>query len=132
MAKGRKPKPNQLKVVAGNPGNRPINEQEPVYASGGMNAPEWLSGLAVDVWERLASNLDANGLLTEASRDLLAVYCDLVADYREKREKGEMPQMAQVSRMQSIAGEFGLTPSSASRIVAPKKAKADGKQRFFG
>lgn len=130
---GRKPKPNALKVIAGNPGNRPINDQEPAYTGGSADAPEWLSEDARAIWNRLAVNLDANGLLTEVNRDLLAVYCDLVADYRAKRAEGKMPPMAQVSRMTSLAGEFGFTPSAASRIVAPKKkGQADGKSRFFG
>lgn len=129
---GRKPKPTALKVVAGNPGKRPVNDQEPNYASGNLNPPDWLSEDAKGIWNRLSANLDANGLLTEVNRDLLSVYCDLVADYRAKRADGKMPPMAQVSRMTSLAGEFGFTPSAASRIIAPKKGQPDGKSRFFG
>jgi phage terminase small subunit len=129
---GRKPKPNNLKVVAGNPGKRPINEQEPVYSEGDTAPPDWLCDEAAAIWRRLSANLDANGLLTQVNRDLLAVYCDLVADYRAKRAEGKMPPMAQVSRMTSLAGEFGFTPSAASRIIAPKPGKGDGKSRFFG
>ena len=129
---GRKPKPTNLKVVSGNPGKRPLNAQEPVYSGGDLSGPEWLSADALAIWDRLAENLDANGLLTQVNRDLLAVYCDLVADYRAKRAEGNMPPMAQVSRMTSLAGEFGFTPSAASRIIAPKKAKANDKSRFFG
>lgn len=129
---GRKPKPTSLKVVAGNPGKRALNDQEPVYSEGDLTAPEWLSDEATAIWERLSENLEANGLLTQVNRDLLAVYCDLVADYRDKRAEGKMPPMAQVSRMTSLAGEFGFTPSAASRIIAPKRGNADGKSRFFG
>lgn len=127
-----KPKPTNLKIIAGNPGKRALNDQEPVYSEGDLAAPEWLSDEATAIWERLAVNLEANGLLTQVNRDLLAVYCDLIADYRAKRAEGKMPPMAQVSRMTSLAGEFGFTPSAASRIIAPKRGQADGKSRFFG
>ena len=127
-----KPKPTSLKIIAGNPGKRALNDQEPVYSEGDLDAPEWLCDEATAIWKRLSENLDANGLLTQVNRDLLAIYCDLIADYRAKRAEGKMPPMAQVSRMTSLAGEFGFTPSAASRIIAPKRGNADGKSRFFG
>ena len=131
--KGRKPKPNNLKVVQGNPGNRPMNEQEPVYNATVTDPPEWLTEAARPTWDRLAACLDMNGMLTDASRDLLAVYCDLLTDYQVRRGKGEMPPMAQILRITSLAGELGFTPSAASRIIAPRRpGKADGKDRFFG
>ena len=130
---GPKPKPNNLKVVQGNPGKRPVNEQEPVYDPASIDPPEWLTEAARPLWDRLASNLDMNGLLTETSQEILALYCDLMADYIAKRGEGKMPPMAQVLRITSLAGELGFTPSAASRIIAPRRpGKTDGKDRFFG
>ena len=130
---GPKPKPNNLKLLTGNPGKRPINEQEPVYNPTAIDPPEWLTEAARPMWDRLASNLDMNGLLTETSQEILALYCDLMADYIAKRGEGKMPPMAQVLRITSLAGELGFTPSAASRIIAPRRpGKADGKERFFG
>ena len=36
--RGRKPKPTALKILEGNPGKRPINENEPIPPKGTENA----------------------------------------------------------------------------------------------
>ena len=40
--RGRKPKPTALKVLEGNPGKRPLNENEPIPPKGSIKCPSWL------------------------------------------------------------------------------------------
>ena len=40
---GRKRTPTHLKIVAGNPGRRPLNENEPRPSGNLDTAPEWLT-----------------------------------------------------------------------------------------
>ena len=37
--RGRKPKPTALKVLEGNPGKRPLNENEPIPPKGSIKCP---------------------------------------------------------------------------------------------
>lgn len=75
MAKpGRKPKPTALKVFEGNPGKRPLNKDEP-KPQGKAEMPDWLRPQAQAVWERIAPQLEAIGILTKADENLLAQYC---------------------------------------------------------
>ena len=40
--RGRKPKPTALKVLEGNPGKRPLNENEPKPERKAPECPSWL------------------------------------------------------------------------------------------
>jgi hypothetical protein len=44
--RGRKPKPTFLKVLDGNPGKRPLNDQEPRPPQGIPDRPDWLDAEA--------------------------------------------------------------------------------------
>src|SRR5690349_14347556 len=145
MAKpGPKPKPTVLKLAAGNPGRRPLNEREPQPTPGIPDAPAWLDDVARACWMRTAGELHRLGVLTMIDGDALAAYCvawsefckarDFVAangqTYYVKDKDGkpkvamQWPQvsilrnmMVQVLRYQQ---EFGLTPSSRTGIRAIK------------
>ena len=134
MAIGRKPKPTALKVIAGNPGKRPLAAAEPTFAPAGTPAPDWLSDEARAVWERVAPCLEANGMLSVPDADSLAVYADVVGRYVELRRAGEPAPMNLVQQMRQLASEFGFTPAARSRVSAPRKPEdgAQGKARFFG
>jgi P27 family predicted phage terminase small subunit len=71
---GRPPKPAALKILEGNRGRRPINEG-PKFRPIAPECPAWLSEQAQDEWERLAPQLEALGLLTEADMTDFAGYC---------------------------------------------------------
>ena len=136
---GRKPKPTALKVLEGDrgKGRRPINEHEPIPPKGGVKCPSWLLPEAKKEWKRLAASLEAMGVLTMADLTAFAGYCQAYARWREaedfitqhgsifKTPSGYVQQVPQVSiaqtylkMMQKSAEQFGLTPSSRSRIVA--------------
>lgn len=37
--RGRKPKPTAMKILEGNPGERPLNEREPIPPKGNIKCP---------------------------------------------------------------------------------------------
>lgn len=137
--RGRKPLPTALKVLEGDrgKGRRPLNENEPRPPKGVIKCPSWLVPEAKKEWKRLAPSLEAMGLLTIWDIDSFSAYCQAYARWREAEEfitqhgsifktpSGYVQQVPQVSIaqqnlkiMQSLAGEFGLSPATRSRIIA--------------
>jgi P27 family predicted phage terminase small subunit len=153
MPRGRKPKPTAEKLAEGNPGKRPLNASEPKLEPALPDAPEHLTDVAKEEWQRLAKELFDAGILTNADRGALAAYCEAWADWVDARKhidsdgktilspKGFEMQSPWVTisnrainTMMKIAAEFGLTPSSRSRIhVEPKKTpEEEAEEKIFG
>lgn len=125
-------KPTALKVLAGNPGKRPLPKDEPQFQSADTVPPGWLMGEALKQWEVLAAALDVNGMLNAANREFLATYCDLLGAYIENRRNGGEPDLKIAQQLRLMAREFGFTPSSQAGIAAPGKSREeDKKARFF-
>lgn len=125
-------KPTALRLLSGNPGNRPIPAAEPSYAQCGTDAPPWLTGEAVALWGKLASALHVNGMLTHASRDNLAIYVDTLGGYIDSRKAGKEIDVKLIQQIRMLAREFGFTPSSQASVSAPAKQDSqDAKDRFF-
>ena len=80
MRPGRKPKPTADKAARGNPGRRPLNQNEPQFA-GRAKMPRWLSDAAKKEWRRLAPELERIGVLTMAGETAFAIYCQSVGEY---------------------------------------------------
>jgi P27 family predicted phage terminase small subunit len=135
---GRKPKPTNLRVLQGNPGKRPLKTNEPKPRPVPPVMPAHLKGLAKEEWERVVPILERLGILTEVDGAALAGYCQSFARWVqcEKRltskgltfttPSGYVQQRPEVSMAQkylqlvkSFCTEFGLTPSSRSRIELP-------------
>ena len=149
MARGRKPKPSALKLVTGNPGNRPMNEDEPIVVSPDLpDAPAILTGIALDEWNELAPALYNCGILSIIDKNALAAYCQAVQIW--KQAKTALDKMAESDLLTSglmikttngnfiqnpivgtlnkaandmirFSAEFGLTPSSRTRLSVDKK-----------
>ena len=135
--RGRKPKPTALKVLEGNPGGRPLNPNEPSPGKKAPRCPGWLEDEAKKEWKRMGKILEQMGLLTEMDMAAFAGYCQAYARWKEAEEfitqhgtivktpSGYWQQVPQVSIAQTylkimnrFAEQFGLTPSSRSRIIA--------------
>lgn len=148
MAKtGPKPKPTALKVLMGNPGKRPLPQNEPKPKPVAPKMPDWLDREAKREWRRVAPELERLGLLTVVDGAALAAYCQaysqFVAATKElKAHQGEHGSLliTQVSYtgvenkkphpaikvaneaaqlVARYAAEFGLTPSARTRIQLP-------------
>ena len=63
--RGRKPKPTKQKQLAGNPGKRALNNNEPEFTKlTKVDAPTWMPELAIGMWETIVPDLLANDVLT--------------------------------------------------------------------
>jgi P27 family predicted phage terminase small subunit len=150
--KGRKPTPTTLKLLNGNPGKRPLNEREPQAPQGVPEIPEWLDDEAKAEWSRITIDLAEMGLLSKADRPALAAYCTawsrwVDAEAQVKKygtvvkspDKGfpmKSPYLSIADQamelMRKLLVEFGLTPSSRSRIRVPAGGdEADELDRFL-
>jgi phage terminase small subunit len=123
--RGRKPKPTNLKILEGCRRDR-INPGEPAIAPGSVEAPGWLEGLARDHWDELAPILAGARVLSIADRAGLAVLCD---DYR--RLRSDPDDWKARDRYRRMLIEFGLTPSSRSRLKVPAEGPADELEEFL-
>ncbi len=84
--RGRKPVPTHLKRLHGNPGKRPINEQEPVPEGDLHAAPPWLSDTQREGWAYAITNAP-HGLLKHLDRSVLAIWVVAEDLHREAAEK---------------------------------------------
>jgi phage terminase small subunit len=71
----RHPTPTSLKILRGNPGNRPLNDAEPVPPPANLTPPRNLTGLALEKWVEMAELLFSMGVFTQADRHPLERYC---------------------------------------------------------
>lgn len=81
--RGPKAKPAALKLLAGNPGKRPVAANNPGRGRvrrGAPDRPPELTGEAAREWDQVAPELEAAGLLAVTDRGILAAYCLAVAD----------------------------------------------------
>lgn len=70
-------KPSELKLMNGNPGKRPIRDNEPRPKSIIPKMPKDIDRDAAKTWKRLAPALHKLGLLTELDGDALAHLCQI-------------------------------------------------------
>lgn len=138
---GRPAVPTPLKVIRGNPGNRPINSAEPVPPPATLDPPPDLTGFARERWIATAPILLAMKVFTAADAPALARYCHTYAQWDAARQHVEKHGMTQVtatgySQITAEAGlfkslsadllvferQFGMTPAARSSIKAPNAA----------
>jgi P27 family predicted phage terminase small subunit len=141
--RGRKPKPTHLKLLAGNPGKRPLNKHEPQPGEIG-DPPKDLCPAARRKWRRMVDKTVWGQVLTAADHDLLAEYCRLYVKKLEAekqiKEHGAVvaapngfptpsPWVAIANRvaadMLKIAAECGGTPSARSRLQISKSGSSE-------
>jgi P27 family predicted phage terminase small subunit len=140
---GAKPKPTSLKKLAGNPGRRPLNENEPQPPSEVPTCPKHLNTVARREWTRISRALVACGLLTSVDRAALTAYCVAWSHMVEAETKLSSTGMVIQSPtgypivnpflgiwnrssdiMHKFCTEFGLTPSARVRLsVNPDAVK---------
>ncbi len=83
MTRGPAPKLTKEKLLAGNPGGRPLNFDEPKFPDGEMPAPEFLDDSGKRLWQEIVPPLKLLGLAKPANREVLGRYCEMLVRYRE-------------------------------------------------
>ena len=140
MPRGRPPKPTEIKILEGNLGRRPLNINEPKPKFQIPKCPSWLSDVARKEWRRVVPELERLGLLTCVDGAALEGYCQAYGRWVEaeqfmsahgtifKTPSGYIQQVPQVAIAQKYLAivkgfysEFGLTPSSRSRMEVPNQ-----------
>jgi P27 family predicted phage terminase small subunit len=155
---GRKPKPTHLKLITGNLRKSRLNDTEPKLEPLLPDPPPVLSADALEEWEKISRRLLAAGILTGLDRSTLAAYCQSYGRWMQaERALTEMAKSDAVtaglvtittngnaiqnalvgiankamSDMVRYAAEFGMTPSSRTRIRATSDEKQDPAGQFF-
>lgn len=154
MRRGPKPKPTHLKVMAGNPGKRPLPTNEPKPAPGLPDPPEGMDESTRAVWQRLAVELEAAGIATQldslAFEMLVRAYVEMQAAAAKVAQlgpvwmdqgEGKIPkfvyspfwviQNKEWKKLQAMLTEFGMTPSSRSKVISANVPKDDDDLESF-
>lgn len=142
MPAGRPAKPTELHKLDGT--YRPDRHSNGIAADTQLLAPpDHLSGLALEEWLRVASELHNVNLTTALDITLLEQYCIMYAQWREMVEEVDKHGAVQETQtgysqqtgyftvavklakeIRDIAKEFGLTPSARSRMRISKEQEA--------
>ena len=116
---------------------------EPVLPLGEPEAPDFLPAEARAEWERQVIHLRTMGLLVEADRALLVVYCTAWATFAKTftaRPRGLRAQDRNFRQRQAaqdmllkVAQQFGFSPSARTRVrsMIDDGNKNKTKARFF-
>jgi len=137
MTAGRKPKPTQMKVIQGTFRKDRANRAEPRPRKELPSCPDFLQGTARKEYFRIGRKLERIGVLTEVDDLALIGLCQSWAEYLEATEQARKTGMLvkapsgypifnpyvvlanqALKRVKAFLTEFGMTPSSRSRIVA--------------
>ena len=147
--KGRKPTPTSLKIIRGNPGKRSLSKDEPTPEAACPAPPAILSPVAKKHWKIVSKQLFDANVLTVLDTDALMIYCEAFARWAEageairkegviitqKSHNGETEYLKQnpwliiqqksFDQMKAMLVEFGMTPSSRTRVRTVDKKPSD-------
>jgi len=140
--RGPPKKPTNLKRLAGNPGCRPLSDNEPAVVATELSPPAGMLGEARKCWIEMAPVLHGCGIFSKTDRHALELYCKIYADLLDAEQYLAVEGMTQesltagrkrsayfdvVAKLREDARkmliEFGMTPAARSRIVTDKAAK---------
>ncbi len=141
---GRRPKPTAKKALAGNPGKRALNIAEPKFTEiTHVDPPDWMQPLAIQMWQTVVPELLAQHIVCITDLHNVEAFCTAYANWRSAQElvvqHGPIVESAMgspmknpaltaakeaMSQMVTFGAMLGLDPSSRSRLIGGKKAKA--------
>lgn len=137
---GRKPLPTKIKELRGTTRSCREKAQEPEYPRGLLEAPSHLAGLALDHWHEIYPKLEKAGVMSSIDAVALAAYCVAYQRWRVATDEVDKfgpviespsgypiqsPYLAIANKafeqMLKLMSEFGMTPSSRTRVSANKR-----------
>ena len=147
-------------MLLGNPGKRKLNDAEPVAEVVCPDPPEHLSAEAKEAWTSFAKTLHDSRILTTLDLPSLELVCVTFARWRKAAEELDLclnftgPKLSGGLLINSATGgispnplikiesnladllrkllvEFGMTPSSRSRVRADEKGVNDPTEKYF-
>lgn len=152
--KGRKPKEDRLKLLAGNPGKRPLSSGDgsvgtgEAFIKGELEKPDYLDEYESKEWDRIVTT--GALVLSEADAGMVLVACSAFSDlmiarkaleeagsrtYETESQSGAVMirQRPEVAMMQNARtayhralAELGLSPVSHTRVKAlPDKRQTE-------
>jgi P27 family predicted phage terminase small subunit len=140
-----------LRLLRGNPGKRPLPQNEPELPALTGAPPAFLSPEARQEWDRIMAKVGKTGMLTEVDRMGLVVCCVawgyfaaaatsvtqvgmLVKDPSSYPVQNPMLRIAKgwAQILARVLPEYGMTPSSRSRIAVTKKEGPSKLARLSG
>lgn len=129
---GPPPKPTALKVLAGNPGKRALNDQEPKPVAK-CSPPAWLPPDVLEEWRRQAPALERLGLLTEIDGEAFATLCTLSVAMQNEANSEE-PSVSKLlflsKELRGLWSRFGMTPADRARVKVEKPKPETKLSRF--
>ena len=142
---GRRAKPVAKKQLAGNPGKRALNTDEPDFGLvQTVDCPLWMGDFGRELWETIAPLLCRERVIEATDVQNLEVYCNAYDQFRmsqdEVRKNGvtvmgatalvKNPAVTALKEatamMATYGGMLGLDPSSRQRLTGVAKKKDDG------
>jgi len=142
--RGFPPKPTAIKILEGNRGRRPLNKREPQPGDFTSRPAKHLDETARREWSRLVPILRRMKVLTEADYIALGNLCQAYSTMIQaqielnkigllyKTNSGYIQQSPLLSIVQAsmdtctkLLREFGLTPSSRSRVITEKQSDVE-------
>lgn len=120
MQRGPRPKPTALKLVQGNPGKRPLPENEPQVIEPVGGPPADWAPEAKALWWEIVNSAPAT-VLTAADRALVEIAVRLLATLRSSPAVN--PQIA--AQLRTCLNEMGMSPGSRARLSVPTAPKGN-------
>jgi len=128
------PKPTALKMLQGTARADRATPNEPRPRVGAQK-PDTLSPKASAEWDRLAPMLERLGLLRETDALALEDLCETTVRWRMLRHKRDFRYAVASDRardhMLRLMMQFGMTPSSATRVAASPPQELDPLQEWM-
>ena len=126
-----RPTPTAMKKLSGNAGRRPMTINEPMPPLGAPDCPVWLTGDALEEWNRIVPALTLLGMLTSVDNSVLVGHCVTYGEIVATVKAGEPLKPGLLGQMRGFAVELGLTPAARAKLSIAPPPKGDEFEKFF-
>ena len=132
---GAHKKPQAIRELNGtaNRNKHRDNQNQPKVVRGIGPAPDHFTEMQSDIWDYLVSVMFA-GVLAESDRPTMEMMAVLFYRFRhgDYAEQSICPALSgvELSRLDSLMGRYGMTPSDRTKIVIPKQENQNPFEEF--